>query len=62
MAEPIRVLSFTGTVSDFLDYMDRVKFDWSLQWTPSDELEEFDWSVTASVARHPAGKGLGRGN
>jgi hypothetical protein len=57
---PTRVLTFSGTVSDFLDYMDRVRGDWALSWTPADEAEEFDWEVTAAIARHPAGKGLGR--
>lgn len=58
--QPTRVLTFSGTVADFLDYMDRVRLDWALAWTPADEAEAFDWEVTATIARHPAGKGLGR--
>lgn len=60
MAEPTRVLSFTGSVREFLDALDR----WSLEAYAigGRAVEVYEWQITASIARHPAGKGLGRGN
>lgn len=59
--EPRRVLSFTGTLGAFLDYLD--------SWDTAGQMdrataagESYDWELTASIARHPAGKGLQAGD
>lgn len=57
-SEPRRVLSFTGTLSEFYDYLDA--FRWTTANLGGTGDDAFEWDLTASVARHPAGKGLGR--
>jgi hypothetical protein len=58
---PRRVLSFTGTRADFLDYLNGLPH--SGTWRRMvDAYETYEWEITASIVRHPAGKGLGRGN
>lgn len=52
-----RILTFRGTPNELLTYLRTEAF--------SDDLaaayrDEYDWELTCSVARHPAGKGLGR--
>ncbi len=61
--QPTRILTFTGTRDELLDYLNGltnprgftvggIVEDWAI----------YEWNLTASIARHPAGKGLGRGN
>lgn len=60
MADPRRVLSFTGTIVGFLDYLDAAVDMEHLQNELLDvsARTEYEWELTASIARHPAGKGL----
>lgn len=55
-APPRRVLTFTGTRQSFLAYLVSARFLAEFLSEPDDELR--DWELTASIARHPAGKGL----
>lgn len=69
---PRLVLSFTGTTVELLGYLAspdasallaRQVSTHSVQLiTGYDDLvsNRYDWELTASIARHPAGKGLGR--
>ena len=58
MNEPTRILTFTGTIGEFMDYIARwssltLVDDRNLAWA-----ERYEWDLTASIARHAAGKGL----
>lgn len=55
-----RVLTFTGTRSAFLRYLVSTRFLTEFLAEPDEELRE--WELTASIARHPAGKGLQAGD
>ncbi|MDQ2699791.1 MAG: hypothetical protein M3Y23_00505 [Actinomycetota bacterium] len=63
MAEPTRVLTFTGTRDQFFDWLNTVRPVFPCS-TSADLVANhvYEWEITASIARHPAGKGLGRGN
>lgn len=54
---PRRVLAFTGTRQAFLRYLVSSRFLAEFLAEPDDEQR--DWELTASIARHPAGKALG---
>lgn len=53
-----RVLAFRGTRRQFLTYLAGLVPADLYRDGPLDE--EYDWELTCSIARHPAGKGLGR--
>lgn len=61
MDDRTRILSFKGTSQEFLDYLHR----WpTAKWPNLGELSEsevYEWEITASMSRHPAGKKIGRG-
>lgn len=52
-----RILTFRGTPNELLAYLRTEVFAEDLAGAYRDV---YDWELTASIARHPAGKGLGR--
>lgn len=59
-SSPRRVLAFTGTRHQFVEWLRGLHLVPADLWVSGDPLDElFEWELTASIARHPAGKGLG---
>lgn len=57
-----RVLTFTGTVPEFLEWR-RGFLNLAAQCERPLSLDDvYAWELTASIARHPAGKGLRPGD
>lgn len=55
------VLRFRGTPVELLDYLKSpaLVISWLFELSEAD-LAEYEWELTRSISRHPAGKGLGR--
>lgn len=54
-----RVMTFRGTITELLTYLASVDFTAVL--AAKSDPDVYEWNLTASMSRHPAGKGLGRG-
>lgn len=66
-ADPRRVLSFTGTRCEFLLWLEAMVDLQDVagvppEFVPLDAGETYEWELTASISRHPAGKGLRAGD
>lgn len=56
---PSRILSFSGTIGEFLDYIARWQLVSSVDNRNLTWADTYEWELTAAIARHPAGKRLG---
>lgn len=62
-----RILSFTGTRREFLLWLEAMVDLQDVagvppEFVPLDAGQTYEWELTASIARHPAGKGLRSGD
>ena len=63
-ATPRRVLSFTGTRAEFLRFLSASLAPGGpphgMCWSElaATDRDVYEWQLTGSIARHPAGKGL----
>lgn len=53
---PFRYATFRGTISEFLIYLG--SHAGASGFTDLADPAEYEWELTASISRHPAGKGL----
>lgn len=51
------VLRFRGTPVELLDYLKSPAL--VVRWLSEPDLAEYEWELTRSISRHPAGKKLG---
>ncbi len=53
-----RILAFRGSRAQLRDYLNACLDDVLSRPRDYPATEEFEWELTASISRHPAGKGL----